>query len=218
VGKPKVLSVREDKDHIAFLQKGVRDDLLCSDCETHLNRHLELKFRFILERGIWETATPYHMPDRREIRIANGVDYKSTKLFFLSILWRMSQIRDERYFTKIDLGPHAEILRIAILELEPMDERMYPIRMFRVKLDNQDAPMISGINYVRDGAFRCYRFLIPDYLIMIDVGSQDAMRSAPNSLNLKRNGTIGISLADYREIAGFSDIKQKILDLDSQKR
>lgn len=56
--------------------------------------------------------------------IINNIDYKKTKLFLLSILWR-AHISSHPFFTEVDLGPHAEILRKMILENNPKDENSY---------------------------------------------------------------------------------------------
>jgi hypothetical protein len=208
--------VKEGQDYMGTLQKGYREKLLCSKCETHLNKNFEQKFKFIYESDIWANAKPHLVIPEIETRRVENLDYTVTKLFFLSILWRMAAVRNPKGFNRVDLGPHYEILRKAILDLNSMDERMYPIRLMRMRLAGSDAPVISGVTWVRQGPFRCYRFLIPNYLVMIDIASESVMLSAVNSLNLKLNGTIEIPAVDYRNLAEFNGTVKRIHEIDQR--
>lgn len=83
-------------------QKGVRECLLCADCETKLSG--------------WET---YAAKVLANITIPNqdaepftvsGIDYRKFKLFELSVLWRVS-VASHDIFKEIDLGSHEERIR-----------------------------------------------------------------------------------------------------------
>ena len=66
------------------IQKGLREKLLCFDCEQLINDRFEQPFV-----ALWRHSDL--RPDRLrpgEHHVAHGLDYARTKLFLLSVLWR----------------------------------------------------------------------------------------------------------------------------------
>lgn len=97
--KHRLLSVKDDTPGSRFLQKGIRESLLCSDCEGFLNKHYEHPFSLwwteaFLREGI-STSPP--------VRV-RGISYAQFKLFHLSIFWRAA-VASSRGFRKFDLAP-----------------------------------------------------------------------------------------------------------------
>ena len=104
-----VLNSGEEK--IGTAQDGWKQFLLCHECEQFLNREYEKPFE-----TYWYD-TPAIASDLSEgdiIRLSN-IDYTRFKLFFLSVLWRMS-ISTLEELKNISLGPYAERFRKMILE------------------------------------------------------------------------------------------------------
>lgn len=103
----------------SFLQKGIRERLLCNQCEQHLSKY---------ESYACQALSPgYDLKVQNEgklIRIS-GFDYKNFKLFALSILWRAG-ISNLDIFDQVRLGHHEEILRKMILDDDPGHENTYP--------------------------------------------------------------------------------------------
>lgn len=112
------LSIDENKKN-TLPQKGVRELLLCGDCEQRLSKY-ERYSSLILNGGI-------ELIIKREGRLFHleGVQYNSFKLFALSILWRAS-VSNLEMFSQVTLGPHEEVLRKMILNGEPGEECDYP--------------------------------------------------------------------------------------------
>src|SRR5690606_40605054 len=77
------LSTSENKKN-RFSQKGMREILLCGNCEQKLSKH-ERYASLLLGGGIPITYRP-----RGKFIKAEGLEYASFKLFGLSILWRAS--------------------------------------------------------------------------------------------------------------------------------
>src|SRR5438876_116721 len=77
-----VSAVPSDRDE--FMQKGLREHLLCTKCEGILSRwETKAKSAFLDSEGIQVT--------QHEQAIAlSDLDYTTFKLFQLSLLWRMS--------------------------------------------------------------------------------------------------------------------------------
>jgi len=82
------------------LQKGIREYLFCSDCEQHLNEKYEKPF-------LRQWTIDHPLPDRmQQDSIHSAVyDYRSFKLFHLSILFR-SSISSLPTFQSVNLGIH----------------------------------------------------------------------------------------------------------------
>ena len=103
------------------LQKGLRERLLCGDCEQYLNNTCEIYFA-----NTWLQNGPIqsHLP-AKIIKI-EGLDYTRFKLFHLSILWRAGVATREE-FSSVNLGEHEEKIRKAIIEGDPGDSSFYSI-------------------------------------------------------------------------------------------
>lgn len=100
-------------------QKGLREDLLCADCEQLLSRFESYASRVFYGNGATTAKSSGRM------LIINGLDYIPMKLFLLSLLWRFG-ITNIALFKTARLGPHAEKLRRMLLAKNPGDPLMYP--------------------------------------------------------------------------------------------
>lgn len=93
-------------------QKGVREKLLCEDCEQKLSKWESYASQF-LNGGTAIVAeqegSQWHLSE---------LDYKSFRLFQLSILWRAS-ISTLDFFSNISLGKHEEKIRRLLLSSDP---------------------------------------------------------------------------------------------------
>lgn len=114
-------------------QQGVREDLLCSECEQQLNRDYEQPSVSIWSYLDGIVSSPpgiseelVRTPKGNSARVLAGVDYKSFNLLLLSILWR-SGAASRREFAQVRLEPHQETLRKMVLKGDPGAERAYPM-------------------------------------------------------------------------------------------
>ena len=136
-----------------YEQKGVREYLLCGDCD-----------RTII--GKWET---YSSPIIKSIQdlnitqngdqyIVHGVQYTDFKLFQLSLLWRAS-VSSVKMFENIDIGEHEEVIRKMLLSKNPGVPEQYGCMMFVLDdTKNLQKTIWSPVEDTIDG-FTCYRFL-----------------------------------------------------------
>lgn len=129
--KHRALKLRAgDLDKPPWIQKGIRDRLLCDVCEGRLNR-IETSFD-----KFWyhSPALPPRVP-AQGISI-QGFDYVTFKLLHLSVLWRASVSRLKE-FGAVSLGPYEEKLRRMILDLDPGPPTHFPI-VGQVLVDPED--------------------------------------------------------------------------------
>jgi hypothetical protein len=100
--KHRTLIISKEKNKV--IQKGIRERLLCRDCETQFSRYEKYAKEVILR-------IPSFSRDKSgKILYAENINYSLFKLFQLSILWRAS-IAKSPMFSQVSLGPHEDIIR-----------------------------------------------------------------------------------------------------------
>jgi hypothetical protein len=135
--------------------------MLCTDCEGRFSRY-EGHARQVLFGDLVAATDPGHGFGK-----VFQVDYVLFKLFVLSLIWRMDQSNLE-YFSNVDLGPHAEVIRAALLAENPPPEDCYPFAIIAVKLKGvfrQD--MLLQPDRIRDHSRIVYRFIARGLLFAI---------------------------------------------------
>lgn len=104
-----------------FIQKGLREKLLCDDCEQFLNDNYEKKFK-----EYWFDKNPLPKVIPSDGIVLRNIDYGAFKLFHLSILFRCG-VAKHPTFSAVCLGPHEDILRTMICNVDPGSINEYPI-------------------------------------------------------------------------------------------
>ena len=115
------ISTDRDKRN-TLVQKGIREYLLCGDCEQKLSK-FETYSRKVLIGG-----TEITVRNEGGLIHLEGIDYKKFKLFALSILWR-SSVSSLEVFENIKLGVHEEIIGNMILNGDAGSASEYPFIM-----------------------------------------------------------------------------------------
>lgn len=95
-----------------LIQKGIREYLLCQECETKISRHEGYAAKLI------ERIPNFLRDPSGKFLFSENVDYVQFKLFQLSILWRASISRSFA-FAQVNLGPHEETIRCMLNEENP---------------------------------------------------------------------------------------------------
>jgi len=106
----------------AKLQKGIREKLLCGDCEEKLSvyeRYVSL---------IFSGAIPAQASRNGKLVTLEGLEYDKFKLFALSVLWRAG-VSTLPFFEQVSLGPHEEKLREMIRSESAGELGDYPFIM-----------------------------------------------------------------------------------------
>lgn len=103
-----------------LIQKGLREYLLCDDCEGKLSKwENQFKQYWYSTPALPQTVPPGPVTIR-------GFDYAAFKLFHLSILWRASVASSDNFNT-VSLGTHEEKIRQVLLSANPGPEHHYPL-------------------------------------------------------------------------------------------
>src|SRR5207302_215044 len=146
----------------ATLQQGVRERLLCQQCETRFSRHEGYFKRAFFNGGIGESAD-----DGRYLRL-RGLDYKGIKLLFLSIVWRMG-VSSLDLFREVKLGPHQEKLRTMLLKGDPGGPTDYGFLTIAPYLEGRLGNWVTPPDAERVGANRLYRVVMGGVLFIFFV-------------------------------------------------
>ena len=131
--------VKSDELRDYLVQKGIREQLLCDQCEGRFSK-LELKFK----KFWYDNKALPNVIEGQSVTIDN-YNYSDFKLFHLSILWRAS-VASIRPFTGVNLGPYESIVREMLLSENPGSELDMPIWAMVVVNDNNEVVhgLVSG--------------------------------------------------------------------------
>ena len=174
------------------LQKGLREHLLCSPCETRLSA-LEKYAKSVL-------ASP--TPAGAEVGGAftySDVDYRRFKLFQMSLIWRAG-VSTLPSFAEVRLGSHEKRLRQYILSEDPRAAHEYGCAMFAL-LRNSNMPesLIVAPKSFRVQSITCYMFVAMGFFWWYPM----RMKNIPAELTdlfLKENGTMIVPIRDYTDV------------------
>lgn len=174
-------------------QKGMRERLLCAECEHRINQNFETPFKKYWLDGAALASLPH-----KRVEILRNVDYPAFKLFHLSVLWRAS-LSSLDAFKHVQLGPHADAIRKMLLSEDPGAGWQYPIACFAMVHENE-----VQLNLIRDPlpskvyGQRAYtfRFCGAEWLYVV------ASHPAPEvgRLCLQQDGTLPILRVALEEI------------------
>ena len=127
----RMLKVPADTDEkLSYLQKGLRERLLCGGCEQYLNRVGEQYASKVLKKM---DETEISAGERSTL--VTGVEYRPFKLFLMTQLWRAGAASDD-FWKNVRLGPHEERLREMLLRSDPGQPHEYACTISRIPASN----------------------------------------------------------------------------------
>ena len=137
----------------AKLQKGIRKNLLCQECETSFSKYE----RYVC--GVLTGQENIHSVRKGRIVTVSGLDYKKFKLFLLSVLWRAG-VSTLDFFESVKLGTHEEILRKMLFAENPGPPDQYGFLMAPLVVrDVVQTDIIVKPSWSRYQGHFCYRFV-----------------------------------------------------------
>lgn len=134
-------------------QKGLRERLLCDDCETKISR-FEGYGRRVLKGG-----AEFEFQRDGSAVIVDGIEYRRFKMFQLSILWRAG-VSTLDIFQNVVLGPYEEVLRNMLFHECPGRQDDFGCVMFGLRngIDTIADLIVQPVKIRIDG-HTCYRFV-----------------------------------------------------------
>jgi len=159
--------VADPKERNTYLQKGVREKLLCLDCEVKLSKNE----KYVSE--IFNGQNKLLLNNVDGLVVVKGVDYSKFKLFALSVLWRAG-VSGDSLFRDVSLGTHEKQLRRMIFESQPGIKKEYPFFLTLILHENQ---LLSGLivepERLKVHGHNAYRFVFSGIVWLFIVSSHD---------------------------------------------
>ena len=177
-----------------FVQKGLREYLLCNSCEQQINEYEKYANRVMFYEP------PKNISQNSKIVIVEGIDYKLMKLFQLSILWR-SAVSTLPTFQEVKLGPHQERLRKMILNNYPGKYTDYGCLQTAIFMEEKKLAdgLLMGVELITYEGFRIYRFVFGGIIWLYYVSSHNRNFKLKNMF-LQENGTLTITKYPFEEV------------------
>jgi hypothetical protein len=135
-----------------FLQKGIREFLLCGNCEQHLAKYE--RYGALILRKLPDTSK--EPPGSVQV---TGVDYTKFKIFQLSLLWRAG-VSKQASFQEVNLGPHEERLRVMVRDGDPGKQMDYGCILMRTQDPEPLNHILQLPHYVRLFEHHAYDMLL----------------------------------------------------------
>lgn len=186
-----------------ILQKGLREKLLCDDCEQKLGKHEDYASRVLAGRSQIRPKTS------GAVTLLEGFDYTAFKLFQMSTLWRCGVSR-QAAFKQVNLGAHSERLRQMLLADDPGEPWRYGSLLFTVHLDGEkiDDLMVEP-SWSKLDSHRVYRFVFGG-MVWITFASSHAPNRFISENFLQRDGTYRMRAQKIKEMTFLMNSIEKI--------
>ena len=175
------------------LQKGLRERLLCDDCEG-----LFAKWERYVSRVLRGGEPVSVVRDGDRLRLAE-LDYHSFKLLQMSILWRAG-VSKLTAFAQVELGAHEEHLRKMLLDSNPGSADQYGCLMFMVV---HEGAVLDGLlvppTWAQLLQHKVYRFVFGG-LAFLYVVAAEAIQPFISDHFLQPDGTAIVKLQQLQDM------------------
>lgn len=184
-------------------QKGLREKLLCEECELKISRYEKYASEVFLG------GTEISIQSENSYIQITDVDYTKFKLFQLSILWRCGVAKD-RIYDRVVLGRHEESIRTMIYSENPGRQLDYPCVIFALKSkEDIHANFIDQPRKLRIDGHIAYRFIFLGFMWIYYVSSHE-LPELPRRVAINEDGKMIMGYGNFEEL---HDIKDFMIDL-----
>ena len=178
-------------------QKGIREKLLCSECEQQLSGY-EKYAREILMGGV-----SFQAQHKGNLLYLSEIDYHKFKLFMLSILWR-SSISTHALFSRINLGPHEDKIKAMIQANDPGKQLDCPCVIYGLtSKENIHSDLIDQPRRFHTSGHNTYRFIFSGFVWLYFVTSH-TLPQLMSEVALSEEGKMIIGKGSYDDLSEFN--------------
>lgn len=174
------------------IQDGPKEYLLCDDCEQKIS-HYEKYFK----EAIHLSRHGIEIMQNRQLAVIENIDYRKIKLFFLSILWRMS-VSTLPEFENVCIGDNEETIRKMIVIEEPGKSSEYSVNAIIPLINKNMQEGWSTTAFVSESRPTVYAIVVGGILYYISTAHHKS--SLPRELLLNESGRWIIPLVDFQNI------------------
>lgn len=187
-----VLSAK-DADVRRFEQKGIREKLLCKECEAQLSKHEHYISR------VFSGSLPVSSEKNGNLVKIQGLNYLHFRLFGLSVLWRAG-VSKHRYFQKVNLGPHEESIRKLLAADDPGEPHVYGFFLAPILFHGKEIKdLMIEPTHSRLDQHLCYRFVFGG-LVWIFVVSSHGLPHVFREAVINRSGEMLMLVSEFKDL------------------
>jgi hypothetical protein len=187
-----------------FEQKGIREYLLCNNCEIQFSKYERYISLIGENKNIKARIISHNCYD------LEGVDYKTMKLFQLSVLWRAS-VSSLDFFSEINLNEDEEVLRQMLLVEEPGGFFEYGCQQFEII--NDQGEFVKDLIYPPVGfefkGLRYCRFLYGGRLWIYLISNKEKQHFR-NDLFLQESNKMRINSVAFNKLEFVFDYFEEL--------
>jgi hypothetical protein len=180
-------------EQIRLLQKGMREKLLCPDCENQFSSYEHHA------RGVLYGGTEIAAEELGQGFCVHDIDYRRFKLFLMSLLWRLA-ITSLPMWRVLDLGArHQERLRVMLFSENPGEPWQYGCTVIGLLHEGQPfKDLISSCARGRTQGHRIYGLAVGGFLFSFFVSSHKP--SFVEKAFLQKNGNLLVLRQEFTNI------------------
>jgi hypothetical protein len=195
-----------NKNKLGKTQKGFSERMLCVECEGLFNKWEAYFARVWFHRD--HRLRPYKIDEN--LIFIRGLDYKKFKLFHLSLIWRAG-VSKRSEFDAVTLGPHAEKIRIMLLDENPGEPEDYQFTCLALRdpktLGFCDS-LIRAFEASKLYGHRVYSILFGGVMWAYWVSSHTLNRPVPPCF--RKDGTLVIAVQDWDKNLSIQDLAKHV--------
>ena len=198
--KHRALVISSDpKERERFVQKGMREKLLCKQCENRFSRWEDYACRVLFgDKAKVLSRT-------KKVLNLEGIDYPKFKLFLLSLLWRMSVAKGD-FWKEVSLGTLEEKLRLCLLSEDPLSSDDYPCLLVPILLDGTfETGWLCPPDRLRVPGHRVYRIII-NGVVFCFFASTHVTRLKFGRYAVNEQGYLRLSIDEARQMSYVADM------------
>lgn len=183
-------------------QKGIREKLLCKDCELQLSKYEKYTSEMFQGRKNLQNS------EVNGLIHVKGINYHNFKLFMMSILWR-SGVSSLRMYQNVKLGKHEEKLRLLIASDNPGGKQDYPFMISPiVHKGERELDLIVAPSRSRVMNHKCYRFVFSGLAVAFLVSNHPIMKPFDEAL-LNEAGEMKMCYTKLEKLSFVMDFMNK---------
>ena len=177
-------------------QKGLRERLLCANCEMRLGRHESYVAPYLAHKKFAISL--------RDEGIVNYVNYKLLKLFQISILWKAHH-STHPLFRNVNVGKkHEKKLREMLLADQPGEPHEYGCVTAEAKFGKRTLDdFIPNVMHHKTNGYNSYTFIFAGFVWSYVVSSHSRNHLLKNDF-LQRDGALVIPSCEVKNSPIFS--------------
>jgi hypothetical protein len=182
---------------------------MCRDCETHLSKS-ETYVDPVLYGG-----AELDVSKSGNCLFISGLNYFHVRMFFLSVLWRMS-VSSIPFFSEVSLGSHENRIRRMLLADDPGEPCDYGFGAMIPLIEGRFHPdLIINPDRLHVGARTVYRVVIGGIVYVFFISSLPA-HARDSNLLIQKNGEWVMQYALAQDCGIFLSLAKQILRKDEK--